>query len=40
LPEPAGDERLDALNALVNADTEFDDFFRDCGSVEALVPIA
>jgi proteasome accessory factor A len=28
LPEPAGDERLDALNELVNADTEFDDFFR------------
>lgn len=28
LPEPAGDERLEALNDLVNADAEFDDFFR------------
>ena len=28
LPEPAGDERLEALNNLVNADTEFEDFFR------------
>src|SRR5437764_10750826 len=28
LPEPAGDERLDALNELVNADNDFEDFFR------------
>ena len=27
LPEPAGDERLEALNDLVNADSEFEDFF-------------
>jgi proteasome accessory factor PafA2 len=29
LPEPAGDERLDQLNELVNAENEFDDFFRE-----------
>src|SRR5947207_1581984 len=28
LPEPAGDERLDALNELVDAENEFDGFFR------------
>jgi proteasome accessory factor A len=27
LPEPAGDERLEKLNALVNAENEFDEFF-------------
>jgi len=27
LPEPASEERLGMLNDLVNADTEFDDFF-------------
>jgi len=33
LPEPASDERLEALNDLMNADTEFDDFFRAIGKV-------
>jgi Pup amidohydrolase len=28
LPEPGGDERLEKLNALVNAENEFEDFFR------------
>jgi proteasome accessory factor A len=28
LPEPAGDARLETLNELVNAETEFGDFFR------------
>ena len=28
LPEPAGDERLEELNELVNGENEFDDFFR------------
>jgi proteasome accessory factor PafA2 len=28
LPEPAGDARLEALNELVRADTEFEEFFR------------
>jgi proteasome accessory factor A len=28
LPEPAGDEHLDALNEIVNADSEFEEFFR------------
>jgi hypothetical protein len=27
LPEPAGDQRLEKLNELVNAETEFEDFF-------------
>jgi hypothetical protein len=34
LPKSAGDARLEALNELVRADTEFDDFFRAL----ALVP--
>src|SRR5438067_9670384 len=29
LPEPSGDERLERLNALVNAETEFEDFFNE-----------
>ncbi len=28
LPEPAGDARLEALNALVREETEFAEFFR------------
>jgi proteasome accessory factor PafA2 len=28
LPEPGGDERLDALNGVIDAETEFEDFFR------------
>jgi hypothetical protein len=28
LPEPGGDERLDRLNELVNADNEFEEFFK------------
>ena len=29
LPEPVDDERLEELNKLVNAENEFDDFFRE-----------
>jgi len=29
LPEPAGDERLEQLNILVNAENEFDEFFSE-----------
>jgi proteasome accessory factor A len=28
LPEPAGDQRLDRLNELVNAENEFEEFFQ------------
>jgi hypothetical protein len=33
LPEPASNERLEKLNELVNADTEFEDFFRAIGKL-------
>jgi hypothetical protein len=32
LPEPAGDERLEKLNELVNGENEFEKFFRELAS--------